>query len=194
MTYYEELGIPPSASEEEVRNTYRRLCRMLHPDRYTDATEKELAELQMRRLNDVAVTLTDRICRARYDEQLDEAAAVCAPSAIRFGHRQLSLFVVRLKELRRYPWLIVGVSGLLGIALLIHLAADYGSDARGAASVVSASAAKAVEFTEQRTPASSVGPIAKLPAAPDWPVCGASLGSGANTHAQSSGNPRRGGR
>jgi hypothetical protein len=72
MTYYEELGVPGGASREEIRQAYKRLVRLLHPDRCGDPATRLLAELQMRRLNGVLEVLSDPGERARYDRWLVE--------------------------------------------------------------------------------------------------------------------------
>ncbi|NLA95524.1 MAG: DnaJ domain-containing protein [Clostridiaceae bacterium] len=48
---YEVLGVPHGASEEAVRNAYRELVKKYHPDQFTDARAKELAEAKMREIN-----------------------------------------------------------------------------------------------------------------------------------------------
>jgi hypothetical protein len=72
MTYYEELGVPGGASREEIRQAYKRLVRLLHPDRCSDPATRLLAELQMRRLNGILEVLSDPGERARYDRWLVE--------------------------------------------------------------------------------------------------------------------------
>jgi hypothetical protein len=72
MTYYEELGVPAEASREEIRQAYKRLVRLLHPDRCGDPATRVLAELQMRRLNGILEVLSHPDERANYDRCLVE--------------------------------------------------------------------------------------------------------------------------
>jgi len=74
MNYYEELGLDPSASPEEIRQAYRDLARLLHPDRH-DENSRRLAECQMRRLNAIAAILTDPKQRCKYDAELAASPA-----------------------------------------------------------------------------------------------------------------------
>jgi curved DNA-binding protein CbpA len=73
MTYYEELGVPAAASVEEIRRAYHRLVKLLHTDQCGDGETRRLAELQMKRLNNVLAILADEGRRAEYD------AALAAP-------------------------------------------------------------------------------------------------------------------
>ena len=74
MNYYEELGVSSSASHEEIRHSYKALARLLHPDQITDVSLKTVAELQMRRLNQILSVLTDPEERRRYDLSLEVPA------------------------------------------------------------------------------------------------------------------------
>ena len=59
MTYYEELGLGADATIEQIRQAYRHLARLLHPDQQADETLRRLAESQMKRLNSIHKTLTE---------------------------------------------------------------------------------------------------------------------------------------
>jgi DnaJ-class molecular chaperone len=66
--YYQILGVAPWASEQTLRDSYRRLCRDYHPD--TTNLEQEEALQKFLLLNEAYETLTHPIKRARYDRQL----------------------------------------------------------------------------------------------------------------------------
>ena len=72
ISFYEELGVGNHASPEEIRNSFRALARMLHPDQQTDPQLKEAAERQMRKLNRVYAVISDPERRLRYDELLQD--------------------------------------------------------------------------------------------------------------------------
>lgn len=79
MTYYEELGVTPKASQEEIRRAFRNASRLLHPDLQQDPGLRQLAEMQMRRLNEVVETLCDDARRAEYDAASDGRWRVAPP-------------------------------------------------------------------------------------------------------------------
>ena len=60
---YDELGIPPTATDEEVRAAYKRLALLYHPDRvaHLDESVRSEAERRLKRINEAR----DRIFRAR---------------------------------------------------------------------------------------------------------------------------------
>ena len=87
MDHYEELGIASDASEDEIRRAHRRMTKLLHPDQHMDESLKQLAELQMRRLNSIVSVLLDPVSRRNYDEQL---RAGVAPTARAGSRRKLS--------------------------------------------------------------------------------------------------------
>jgi curved DNA-binding protein CbpA len=65
-THYETLGVPESASEDEVRHAYRRLVKTAHPDLSGD-TER------FRRITHAYDVLSDPARRAAYDRGLRPA-------------------------------------------------------------------------------------------------------------------------
>lgn len=71
ITYYEELGVENTASADEIRDAFRALARLLHPDQQTDPQLHKMAELQMRKLNRIYAVLSDSARRNAYDESLN---------------------------------------------------------------------------------------------------------------------------
>ena len=70
MNFYEELGVAKDAPVEAIRQAYRTLARLLHPDNHSDPLLKSAAERQMVRLNEVLATLVDVQKRRNYDDSL----------------------------------------------------------------------------------------------------------------------------
>jgi curved DNA-binding protein CbpA len=70
MTYYDELGVPPTADAEEIRRAYHNLCRILHPDNQIDEELRRTAEQKMRHLNAIREVLLDSQKRILYDRAL----------------------------------------------------------------------------------------------------------------------------
>lgn len=70
MDYYEELGVDRSASPAEIRQAYKRLARLLHPDHCVDEPSRQVAEIQMRRLNGIIAVLSDPAEREEYNRSL----------------------------------------------------------------------------------------------------------------------------
>ncbi|MDQ6758290.1 MAG: DnaJ domain-containing protein [Acidobacteriota bacterium] len=72
MNHYEELGVSPSATTAEIRQAYKSLVRVLHPDQQQDENLRRLSELQLRRLNHLFQILSDPEQRRMYDLSLHE--------------------------------------------------------------------------------------------------------------------------
>ncbi|HEX7127036.1 MAG TPA: DnaJ C-terminal domain-containing protein [Thermodesulfobacteriota bacterium] len=64
--YYEILGVPRTATTEEIRRAYRRLARRYHPDLAPPA-ERKAAEERFKAINEAHSVLSDPEKRAQYD-------------------------------------------------------------------------------------------------------------------------------
>jgi curved DNA-binding protein len=63
--YYATLGVPRSASQEEIKRAFRKLARQYHPD---VAKDKKIAEQKFKEINEANEVLSDPAKRKRYDE------------------------------------------------------------------------------------------------------------------------------
>lgn len=52
MNPYEVLGVPESATEQQIRDAYRKLVKQYHPDQYQDNPLKELATEKLKEVNE----------------------------------------------------------------------------------------------------------------------------------------------
>lgn len=64
-TYYDLLGLHPSASVVEIRRSYRKLSKKYHPD--TTKLAPEIATSKFQRLNEAYATLSSPNKRSLYD-------------------------------------------------------------------------------------------------------------------------------
>jgi molecular chaperone DnaJ len=65
--YYETLGVPKNASEEEIKKAYRKLAMKHHPDRNHGDTTKD-AESKFKEVKEAYEMLSDAQKRAAYDQ------------------------------------------------------------------------------------------------------------------------------
>ncbi len=54
---YEILGVPRTASDDEIKTAYRELARKYHPDKYTDNPLSDLAQEKMQEINEAYDTI-----------------------------------------------------------------------------------------------------------------------------------------
>ena len=96
---YRLLGIPPSASTDEVAMACRRLARAFHPD--MNVSPRATQEMQV--VNVVRRVLTDPHRRAEYDHARDRwHAAARAPAPSRHGPMRATPQRARLSSPERY--------------------------------------------------------------------------------------------
>src|SRR5947209_18616619 len=63
--YYESLGVPRTASAEDIKKSFRKLARQYHPD---VAKDKKKAEEKFKEINEAYEVLSDPAKRKKYDE------------------------------------------------------------------------------------------------------------------------------
>jgi len=82
MDYYEELGLQRNATVQEIRRAYKVLARLVHPDGQSNQSVRDMAERQMKRLNQILATLIDEKARREYDAGLENASHSLVPVAV----------------------------------------------------------------------------------------------------------------
>ena len=65
--YYETLGVPKTASADEIKSAFRKLARKHHPD-LAKPKEKAAAEEKFKQINEAYEVLSDPEKRAKYDQ------------------------------------------------------------------------------------------------------------------------------
>lgn len=98
VDHYEVLGVATTANDDEIRRRYRFLALAFHPDRYSRNPEHhQLAEQQIKRINEAYRILADPAARAQFDnarQLLDSTAAARARS-------NLSVYATSLQDAAR---------------------------------------------------------------------------------------------
>ena len=124
-THYSVLGIQAGASQESIREAYRRLAREFHPDR---ASGSAAGGEKMPAINDAYRVLSDPARRAVYDASLrgDASATpevVSAPSSDEHGDESMREWRYRHPEgPARIPWRSLSFFSLIAIIGIVVLA------------------------------------------------------------------------
>ncbi|KAI8358030.1 hypothetical protein B0O80DRAFT_383103 [Mortierella sp. GBAus27b] len=72
VDYYAVLNLSKTASDEEIKDSYKRLSRIFHPDKHSDPTLKAAAETKFHVINKAFEVLSNPQLRAAYDEYGEE--------------------------------------------------------------------------------------------------------------------------
>jgi DnaJ-class molecular chaperone len=74
INYYDVLGVDRSASEQEIRERFRKLARENHPDRYK-GTDKAESERKFQTLTEAVNVLTNPARRKQHDAELSSGVS-----------------------------------------------------------------------------------------------------------------------
>ncbi|GAA5803597.1 hypothetical protein EDC94DRAFT_610938 [Helicostylum pulchrum] len=70
--YYGVLNISRKATEDEIKEAYKKLCRFFHPDKHTDESKKKMAESRFQVIQNAYEVLCDPAKRVIYDTYGEE--------------------------------------------------------------------------------------------------------------------------
>ena len=97
VNYYEVLGVERSASEQQIRDQFRKLARDQHPDRY-NGTDKDAAERRFQTLTEAVNVLTNPAKRKQHDAELTSGVNRGSADLAQVGKAYLSKGVKAYKE------------------------------------------------------------------------------------------------
>lgn len=72
MNYYKTLGVDKTASEDEIKRSYRALAREYHPDRNNDPQ----AEERIKEINAAYTVLSNKNKKSKYDLELTKPSSL----------------------------------------------------------------------------------------------------------------------
>ena len=121
-THYELLGVPATATADEIREAYRARARVHHPDQAGPSG----SGASMAAINDAYRVLRDPTTRSRYDADL-RWQRNAAMSATRPRTASSPMFTPRPIDTTpaRYPWKLVAAMASLGAFVVLVGAALY---------------------------------------------------------------------
>jgi curved DNA-binding protein CbpA len=97
VNYYDVLGIERTATEEEIRDKFRRLAREQHPDRYKGPDKAE-AEKRFQTLTEAMNVLTNAARRKQHDNELQSSTGRSTTDPVQVAKVYVSKGVKAYKE------------------------------------------------------------------------------------------------
>jgi DnaJ-class molecular chaperone len=97
INYYEVLGVERTASEQEIRERFRKLARDNHPDRYK-GPDKPAAERKFQTLTEALNVLTNPVRRKQHDSELGSGISRTGADLAQVGKVYLAKGVKAYKE------------------------------------------------------------------------------------------------
>ncbi len=140
MSHYEVLGVPTSATDEDVRTAYLARARLLHPDRSLDVSAQEMhrRHRQMQEVNEAWRVLGHPGRRHRYDLSRGGGDRGASPASTRAVDADLDRATGLdgpvdgpARMLRGLPWLLL--LAVLGAIFVFTAYASGGRDVSGTA-------------------------------------------------------------
>lgn len=138
-SYYDVLGVPPTASADTIRRAYRGGARALHPDHRPGASPEESAAAAraMQELNEAWRVLGDPVRRSDYDQSLEKSLRTVRPvhpvdDEQPYRHPPAEPGDVGVAVVRSLPWVVVLI--VLLFIFVFTAFAGSGSDDRPSAS------------------------------------------------------------
>ena len=86
--FYQVLGVPRTASAEEIKSAYRELVKRHHPDLFHAASAKAQATVKLRQINEAYAVLGNPERRKRYDQAFVQKSQARPHSAAGGGPRR----------------------------------------------------------------------------------------------------------
>lgn len=82
-TYYDILGVPAGATTRDIKQAYKKLAIMFHPDKYRGAHKEDATEA-FRKITDAYETLSDPRLRSDYDATISQRSSRATGSPNRY--------------------------------------------------------------------------------------------------------------
>ncbi len=138
-THYRVLGLTPDATPDQIRDRYRRLAAVFHPDRWPQADElqRSVVTLLFSRIQAAYKVLSDEVERKKYDRSLQAegpAYEVVETRTGRIDPKTLKDFYVRgvraflkgdMPEAVRWLESVVAATSDWAVELILALAESY---------------------------------------------------------------------
>lgn len=84
MTHYEILGVSKNATNDQIKNAYKKLVKKYHPDVYKG--DKDYADKKIKEINAAYDVLSDPAQKREYDEMLNPRPTYSSPSSSSYNY------------------------------------------------------------------------------------------------------------
>ena len=98
---YEVLGVPRSASEQEIKSAYRELAKKYHPDNYQNNPLADLAQEKMREINEAYDTIVKERVAGREGSRNGQSGGQQGSAAPLFAQIRSLIYTGRVEEAHR---------------------------------------------------------------------------------------------